>query len=111
MGNFEGNFEGSAISHPWLHRQFRGVGAHPWLLGRRHGPATGNYTRLVANDRVSGAQVHAESQRFLDTLISSGGYSAYQLVFGPNPVDLLGVGDEDEDLLFAQDTSFSGQFA
>ena len=35
---------------------------------------------------------------------------AYQLVFGSNPADNFGWGDEDEDLLFAQDTSLSGQF-
>ena len=47
----------------------------------------------------------------LNTLVSASGYSAYQLVFGSNPMDLYGWIDSDEDLLFAQDTSISGQFA
>ena len=43
-------------------------------------------------------------------MVSASGFSAYQLVFGSNPADNFGWGDEDEDLLFAQDTSLSGQF-
>ena len=50
-------------------------------------------------------------QWFLNTIISASDHSAYHLVFGSNPVDLFGLGDKDEDLLFAQDTSLSGQFA
>ena len=38
------------------------------------------------------------------------GYSAFQLVFGSNPADRYGWEDNDDDLLFAQDTSASGQF-
>ena len=38
-------------------------------------------------------------------------YSAYQMVFVANHVDLFRWGDRDEDLAFAQDTSLSGQFA
>ena len=52
----------------------------------------------------------AEAQWRLNTLISGSGFAAYQLVFGPNPADLHGWGDRDEDLAFAQDTSLSGQF-
>ena len=47
----------------------------------------------------------------LDTLISGGAFSVYQMVFGSNPVDLSGWEDKDEDLVFAQDTPLSGQFA
>ena len=32
------------------------------------------------------------------------------MVFGSNPLDLFGRGAKDEDLLFAQGTSLSGQF-
>ena len=45
-----------------------------------------------------------------NTLVSASGYSAYQLVFGSNSMDLYGWDDTDEDLLFARDTSISGQF-
>ena len=44
----------------------------------------------------------------MTTLESGGGYSAYQLVFGSNPVDLFGRDIEGEHLLFAQDTSLAG---
>ena len=47
----------------------------------------------------------------LDTPLLGGGYSGFQLVFGSNPVDPFGRGDRVEDLLFAQDTSLSDQFA
>ena len=43
-------------------------------------------------------------------MLATNGFSAYQLVFGSNPADNFGWGDEDEDLLFAQDTSLPGQF-
>ena len=42
---------------------------------------------------------------------SAGGVSAYQLVFGSNPVDLSGWEGNDEDSLFTQDTSLAGQSA
>ena len=43
-------------------------------------------------------------------MLSSSGFSAYQMVFGSNPVDFCGWEDGDEDLLFAQDSSLAGQF-
>ena len=43
--------------------------------------------------------------------MSGNGFSAYQMVFGSNPVDLFGWGGKDEDLMFPQDTSVAGQFA
>ena len=90
--------------------QFQGAGAYRWILERRNGLARGIYYRLVADDSFSGKQIFAEVARCLYALISGGRYSAYQLVFGSNPVDLLGWDDQYEDLLFAQDTSPSGQF-
>ena len=44
-------------------------------------------------------------------MISFRGFSASQLFFGSNSVDLTGWDDHDEDLLLAQDTSAPGQFA
>ena len=41
---------------------------------------------------------------------STNSSSAYQMVFGSNPVGKFGRGDEDGDLPFAQDTSLSGRF-
>ena len=52
----------------------------------------------------------SEIQFRLNAMLASNGFSAYQMVFGSNPADNFGWGDEDEDLLFAQDTSLSGQF-
>ena len=83
----------------------------PRILGRHKGLARGFYNNLVADDRFSGKQVLAEAQWRLNTLISVGGYSACQLVFGPNPAAPIGWGDKDEDSLFARDTPLSGQFA
>ena len=87
--------------------QFRGVGAYPWLLART--PPRGIYNRLAADDRFASKQILSEVQWCLNTLPSYSGYSAYQLVFGSNPANLFGRGDADEDLLFTQDTSLSGQ--
>ena len=47
----------------------------------------------------------------LNSPVSAGGYSAYQLVFGSNPVDIFGWGGDDEGMLFAQDTAPSAQSA
>ena len=44
-------------------------------------------------------------------MVSASGYSAFRLVFGSNPVGLYGWGDQDENLLLAQDSSVSEQFA
>ena len=44
-------------------------------------------------------------------MISASRYSAFQLVFGANPVGLRGWGGRKEDLLFGQDTSGSGKSA
>ena len=43
-------------------------------------------------------------------MISASDYSAFQLVFGPNPAYLSGWRNQDEDLLFAQDALASGLF-
>ena len=87
----------------------QGAGAHPWILERRDGLARGSYNRLKADRVFSGSQISTKAQWCLNSMVSASGFSAYQLVFGSNPMDLRGWGDSDEDLLFAQDTSISGQ--
>ena len=47
----------------------------------------------------------------VNSLLSTIGYSAYRLVFGPSTADLFGLGDDDEDLLFVHEARLSGQFA
>ena len=42
-------------------------------------------------------------------MTSASGHSAFQPVLGSNPVDIYGWDDQDGNLLFAQDTSVSGQ--
>ena len=44
-------------------------------------------------------------------MISAGGFSAYQMVFGSNPADFSGSGERGRNLMFSLDTSLSGQFA
>ena len=65
----------------------QGVGAHPWILERRNGLARGIHNRLKAGRYYTGPQTLAEAQRCLDNLVSAGGYSAYQLVFGSDRMD------------------------
>ena len=110
MGNWKNDVRADLSSGRRIKLQFRRVGARPWIHERRNGPARGIRSRLLADDRYSGKQVSVEVQGRLHALISGGEYSAYQLVFGSNQVDLLGWDETDEDLLFAQDTSRSGQF-
>ena len=55
---------------------------------RRNGLARGIYNRLEADRYYTGPQILAEAQWRLNTLVSASGYSAYQLVFGSNPMDL-----------------------
>ena len=79
------------------------MGAHPWLLERRNGLARGIYNRLIEDDRFSNKTIPSEVQWRLNTMLSASGFSAYQMVFG--------WGGGGEDLLSAQDTSLSRQFA
>ena len=88
---------------------FQGVGAHPWLLERRYGLARGIYKRLAEDDRLSSEKISGEVQWCLNTMLSTSGFSAYQMVFGSNPADLFGSEDVDKDLPFAQDAPKSGQ--
>ena len=79
-------------------------------MGRRNGPARGIYNRLHADGRFAGRQLISDVQFCLDTMLSTDGFSANQLVFGSNPADNFGWGAGDEDLLLAQDSSLPGQF-
>ena len=90
--------------------QFQGVGAHPWTLEGRNGLARCIYYRLVEDDRFSNKTILSEVQWCLNTMLPTSGFSAYQIVFGPNPADFFGWEDGGEDLLFAQDASLAGQF-
>ena len=67
---------------------FQEVGARPWFLVRRNVLARGTYNRPGGDDRSSGKQILAGAQWRLNFLISSGGFSANQAVFGSNSVDL-----------------------
>ena len=78
---------------------------------RRGGRARGIYNHLKEADRPSRKQILADVQWRLHTLIPGGGFPTCQMVFGPNPVDLYGREDKDENLTLAPDTSISGQFA
>ena len=82
---------------------FQGVGAHTWIVERRSGLSRRMYNRLASGDRFPSKQIPSEVQRCPGTLIPASGYSANQIVFGSNPVDLSGGDDKNEDLLFAQD--------
>ena len=68
--------------------RIQGVRAHLWVLERREVLARGFYNRSVADDCFSGEQLTSEGHWCLNTLVFGGGYSAYRLVFGPNPAAL-----------------------
>ena len=87
------------------------MGARRWILERRNCLARRIYYRLIAGDPKAGRQILAEAQWRLHTMKSAGVYSAFHLVFESYPVDQYGWGDQDEDLLPAQNSSVSGQFA
>ena len=40
----------------YIKLQYQGVGAHPWILGRRNGPARGIYNRMNADRRYASRQ-------------------------------------------------------
>ena len=95
---------------PNLESEPLGQKKRPWILERRN--STARHLQPAHCGRpVFGRQVAARAQWYLNTMISASGYLAFSLVFGSDPVDLYGWDDREEDLLFAQDTSVSGQFA
>ena len=66
---------------------------------------------MKQDDRFSGEEILAEVQWRLNAPISSGGSSAYRMVFGSNQRDSDGWDDKDEDLTFAKVTSLPGHVA
>ena len=90
--------------------QFQRVGAHPWLSKRRNGFARGIHNSLIEDGRVSNGQILRVLQWCMNAIISAGGSSAYQLVFGSTLAGLVSWGDNDEDPMFTKDTSVAGQF-
>ena len=66
------------------------------------------YNRMQADGRYARRQLVSEVQFCLNAMLVTIGFSAYKVAFGSNPADTFGWGDEDEDLLFSQDTSLSG---
>ena len=44
-------------------------------------------------------------------MLSTGGFSAYRMVFGSNPVNLFGCEGDNGELLFPKDTFLAGQIA
>ena len=59
-----------------------------WALpGRRHGLARGIYNRLAVDSRFPDRAILNEVQLRLNVVRSHDGPPAYQMVFGPNPVD------------------------
>ena len=75
-----------------LNHYFNGVGAHPWILERRNGPARGIYNCAMEDCRFSGEQILAEAHWCLNTLTSAGRYSAYQTACGSNAAGLFLAG-------------------
>ena len=63
------------------------------------------YSSLAAGDRFPSNEMPSEVRRRLKTLPSASGYPAYLRVFSSIPADPFGSGDDDEDMLFAQDIS------
>ena len=67
---------------------FQGKGAHTWLKERRSGLSQGIRDRLAAGGHFSSRAMLNEVQLRLKTMLRHGEFSAHQLAFGPNPVDL-----------------------
>ena len=70
--------------------QFQGVGALPWLPGRRNGLARRIYHRVAADGRFPMKQILTEARYSLSTLSSASWYSAFHVVPGANPAKLHG---------------------
>ena len=85
------------------------MGARPWLPERRDGLARGIYDLLLAGDRVASKQFLNEVQYCLGALSGARGYSAYQVVFGPNYADHYRWRGGGDGILLAQETSIPGR--
>ena len=92
-------------------RQFRGESAHPCMSVRRNGLVREITKRLHEDGRFTEHAVSNENQYCVNTMLNHGGLSAYQFVFGSNPIDLYFWEDNDRDVDFAHNASVSIQFA
>ena len=79
--------------------QFQVACSHHWLLDRRKRVVRGMYHRLAADDRFARRQMLPEVQWCLGAFLSTGGYWAYQLFFGPIRSIHFGCGGDDEDIV------------
>ena len=109
-GEWENDLRFDLRADRYIKSQFQGVGAHPWISERRNGPVRGIYDQMNAEGRRAGRQLIAAGQCYANTTLSTNGFSAYQMVCCRNPVEDFCWGSEDEELLFAQGMSLSGQF-
>ena len=73
----------------------QGVGARHCVSKRRSGLAREICNCRLGDDPYSGRQILAGAQWRPNTMISASGYSAFQFVFGSNPVDLNGWDDQE----------------
>ena len=58
------------------------------MLERRNGLAIGIFNRLHEGGRAADRATSVEVQHCLDAVLKHGGFSAYQMAVGSNPVDL-----------------------
>ena len=66
-------------------------------------------TSFNEGGRFVGKAILNEDQYCLHTMLNDGGYSAYQVAFGPNPVDLYSQKDYKTNLDFAQTATIPSQ--
>ena len=71
----------------------------------------GVYNRLAAYGPFASRSISGGVQFRLNALLNLGGFSAFRVVFGSNPVDLYVRRDDDNDLELAHATPISGRFA
>ena len=94
-----------------IHLVLERKGAHALLLGCRYGPVRGIHNRLAADGRFSDRVILYKVQFCSNAMLHHGGFSAYQMVPGSNPVDSYMRQDENCASNFVQDTPASGRFA
>ena len=79
------------------------------MLERRSGLYRGIYGFSHGDGRLVDRAALRETQYCGNAMLNHGGFSAYQLAFGPNTVDLYSWEDDDRDLDFAENISVSSQ--
>ena len=71
----------------YIKLQYQGAGSRPWILERRNGLARGTYNRMKADGRYAGRQLLTEVKFWLNAMLATNVFSAYQIVFGSNPAE------------------------